>query len=261
MGRYRISQLAEQTGFSPSTLRYYEQIGLLTAERTLGGYRSYGEADVRRLRFISGAKQLGLPLEDIRELVAVWEGGPCTSVKARLEELLTARSRDVAARISELTAFGADLAQAREDLAAPSPAGPCDDNCGCTSSQVHTVQPGRPRPIGPARIEQRPAGPAEIAVACTLSGDGQVMRFAEWAELLAHSTGQTDADGGADITFLADPDLAGRLATLAARETECCSFLAFTLDMTAAGSITLHIRAPRGAEALVADLLGQETRS
>jgi DNA-binding transcriptional MerR regulator len=215
---YRISQLAERTGFSPSTLRYYEQIGLLAAERTSGGYRSYGEADVRRLRFISRAKQLGLPLDDIRELVAVWEGGPCTSVKARLDELLAARSRDVAARISELTAFGADLAQAKEDLAGPSPAGPCDDDCGCTSSQVHTVQLSRPRPIGPARFEQRPAGPAGIAVACTLSGDGQVTRLAEWSELLAHATGQADADGGADLTFPADPDLAGRLAVLAARE-------------------------------------------
>jgi DNA-binding transcriptional MerR regulator len=116
MSSYRISQLAGRTGFSPSTLRYYEQIGLLATERTSGGYRSYGEADVRRLRFISRAKQLGLPLDDIRELVPVWEGGPCTSVKGRLEELLTARSRDVAARISELTAFAAELARARDDL-------------------------------------------------------------------------------------------------------------------------------------------------
>lgn len=142
----------------------------------------------------------------------VWEGGPCTSVKARLEELLTARSRDVAARISELTAFGADLAQAREDLAAPSPAGPCDDNCGCTSSQVHTVQLSRPRPIGPA-VRTSPSQPTQT-----------------WP---------------------------GGWPFLAACEKECCSFFAFTLDMAAAGSITLHIRAPQGAEPLVAELLGQ----
>ena len=124
MSSYRISQLAERTGFSPSTLRYYEQIGLLTTERTSGGYRSYGEDDVRRLRFISRAKQLGLPLDEIRELVPVWEDGPCTSVKGHLEDLLTARSRDVAARISELITLSGGLARAREDLAAPSPAGP-----------------------------------------------------------------------------------------------------------------------------------------
>ena len=257
MSSYRISQLAERTGFSPSTLRYYEQIGLLTTERTSGGYRSYGEDDVRRLRFISRAKQLGLPLDEIRELVPVWEDGPCTSVKGHLEDLLTARSRDVAARISELITFSGGLARAREDLAAPSPAGPCDDGCGCTSSQVHTAGPGSPRPIGPARIEQRPAGTAVIPLECTLSGDAQTARFAEWADLLTRTTGKMDADGGADVTFPADPDLAGQLAALAMREKECCSFFAFTLDMTAAASITLQVRAPQGAEPLVAGLLGQ----
>jgi DNA-binding transcriptional MerR regulator len=257
MSSYRISQLAERTGFSASTLRYYEQVGLLTAERTSGGYRSYGEADVRRLLFISRAKHLGLPLDGIRELVEVWEDGPCASVKARLEELLTARSKDVEDRIGELAAFGADLARARDDLAAPSPAGPCDEGCGCAGSQVQVVELGRPRPIGPARIEQRPAQPAETTLVCTLSGDGQAARLAEWARLLARATSRTGADGGADITFPADPDLAGRLAELAARERECCAFFAFTLDMTAAGSITLRVRAPLGAEPLLAELLGQ----
>jgi DNA-binding transcriptional MerR regulator len=256
MNSYRISQLAERTGFSPSTLRYYEQVGLLTTERTSGGYRIYGENDVRRLRFIWRAKQLGLPLDDIRELVTVWAGGLCISVKARLEELLTARSRDVTARISELAAFGADLARAKEDLAAPSPAGPCDDGCGCMGSQVHPVELGRPRPIGPARIEQRPTGPAGTPLACTLSGDGQTARFAEWADLLSHATGKTEAGGSADIMFPADPDLAGQLAALAVREKECCSFFAFTLDLTAAGGIILRVRAPQGAEPLVAGLLG-----
>jgi DNA-binding transcriptional MerR regulator len=257
MSGYLISQLAERTGFSPSTLRYYEQVGLLTTERTSGGYRSYGEADVRRLQFISRAKQLGLALDGIRELVAVWEDGPCATVKARLDELLTARSREVEARISELAAFGSDLAQARDDLAAPSPAGHCDDSCGCTGGQVHAVELGRPQPVGPARIEQRPAPPAGTPLACTLSGAGQAKRFGEWAELLACATGKSDADAGADITFPADPDLAGRLAALAAREKECCAFFAFTLDMTAAGSMTLQVRAPQGAETLVAALLDQ----
>jgi hypothetical protein len=103
-------------------------------------------------------------------------------------------------------------------------------------------------------VEQRPAG---ISLGCTLSDDGQTARFAEWADLLTRATGKTDADGGADVTFPADPDLAGQLAALAVREKECCSFFAFTLDMTAAASITLHVRAPQGAEPLVAGLLGQ----
>jgi hypothetical protein len=139
----------------------------------------------------------------------------------------------------------------------PSPAGPCDDSCGCTSSQVHSIGLGRPHQIGPARIEQRPASPAEIPLACTLSSDGQITRFAEWAVLLTRATSKTDTDGGADITFPADPDLAGQLAALSVREKDCCSFFAFTLDMTAAGTITLRVRAPQDAEPLIAGLLGQ----
>jgi DNA-binding transcriptional MerR regulator len=258
MSSYRISQLAERTGFSPSTLRYYEQVGLLTTVRTPGGYRSYGEADVRRLRFIARAKQLGLPLDGIRELVAVWEDGPCASVKARLEELLTARSADVADRISELSAFGTDLARARDGLAAPSPDGPCDDGCGCTSSsEVRTADLGLRRPVGTARVERQPAQPAEIPLACTLSGDGQAAQRAEWAELLGRADGRADADGGADITFPADPDLAGQLAALAAREKDCCAFFVFSLDLTAAGRMILRVRAPQGAQPLVTTLLGQ----
>jgi len=50
---------------------------LTVADRSAGGYRLYDEAAVTRLRFIERAKQLGLPLEEIRELVAVWDGGQC----------------------------------------------------------------------------------------------------------------------------------------------------------------------------------------
>lgn len=73
-----ISELAARSGFSASALRYYEQVGLLSAaERTRGGYRLYEESALSRLRFIDRAKSLGLPLEEIRELVAVWDGGLC----------------------------------------------------------------------------------------------------------------------------------------------------------------------------------------
>jgi DNA-binding transcriptional MerR regulator len=78
---YRISELAERTGFPASTLRYYEQQGLLPAvARTSGGYRSYDERTVERLSFIARAKQLDLPLDEIRDLAAVWDDGACAPV-------------------------------------------------------------------------------------------------------------------------------------------------------------------------------------
>jgi DNA-binding transcriptional MerR regulator len=66
---YRISELARRTGVSASTLRFYEQAGLLSAARTASGYRVYDEQAVRRLEFVGAAKLLGLPLEEIRDLL------------------------------------------------------------------------------------------------------------------------------------------------------------------------------------------------
>jgi DNA-binding transcriptional MerR regulator len=72
MSTMRISQLAERTGVPATTLRFYETAGLLPAERTRSGYRVYGEEAVERLAFIGAAEGLGLPLEEIAELL----GGP-----------------------------------------------------------------------------------------------------------------------------------------------------------------------------------------
>jgi DNA-binding transcriptional MerR regulator len=88
---YRISELARRTGVSASTLRFYEQAGLLSAARTASGYRVYDEQAVRRLEFIGAAKLLGLPLEEIRELLGVWEHGECIHVRAKLRPLVGAR--------------------------------------------------------------------------------------------------------------------------------------------------------------------------
>lgn len=57
----RISQLAERSGVPATTLRFYEGAGLLPADRTPAGYRSYDEDAVERLAFIGAAKRLGLP--------------------------------------------------------------------------------------------------------------------------------------------------------------------------------------------------------
>ena len=61
---YRITDVAERTGFTPATLRYYEQIGFLPAStRTAAGYRVYDDSGLDRLGFVARAKQLGCTLE------------------------------------------------------------------------------------------------------------------------------------------------------------------------------------------------------
>jgi MerR family redox-sensitive transcriptional activator SoxR len=65
----RIAEVAEQTGFTRSTLRYYEQIGLLPPPERVSGRRAYSEEAVGRLRVIALARSLDFPLDDIRELL------------------------------------------------------------------------------------------------------------------------------------------------------------------------------------------------
>jgi DNA-binding transcriptional MerR regulator len=69
----RIGEVAELTGLTPRTIRYYEEIGLLGAgpdERELGKHRSYSSADVERIREIVRLRDLlGLSLEQLSSLV------------------------------------------------------------------------------------------------------------------------------------------------------------------------------------------------
>jgi MerR family redox-sensitive transcriptional activator SoxR len=65
-GELSIGELSRRSGLAPSALRYYEDSGLLQAERTAGGRRSYPRATLRRIAFIRAAQQVGLSLEQIR---------------------------------------------------------------------------------------------------------------------------------------------------------------------------------------------------
>ncbi|PSO54940.1 MAG: heavy metal-responsive transcriptional regulator, partial [Actinobacteria bacterium QS_5_72_10] len=66
----RIGELGDVVGVNPKTIRYYEDIGLLPQPaRTTGGDRTYDQDDVDRLAFIRRAQQLGLHLDEIREIL------------------------------------------------------------------------------------------------------------------------------------------------------------------------------------------------
>jgi MerR family transcriptional regulator, repressor of the yfmOP operon len=70
-GRLRIGELAELTGTTPRTIRYYEEIGLLPGgEREQGKHRSYSEDDVERVREIIRLRSLlGLSLDELSTLL------------------------------------------------------------------------------------------------------------------------------------------------------------------------------------------------
>lgn len=108
MAIMRIGHIAARLGLNPCTLRYYEQLGILSpAARTVSGYRVYEEAAVQRLAFIAKAKSLGLTLKEIRQILAVRDSGrlPCASVQRLLQEHITRIDR----QITHLQALKVDL--------------------------------------------------------------------------------------------------------------------------------------------------------
>lgn len=68
----QIGEVADRTGLSLRTIRYYEEIGLvIPSSRTQGGFRLYTEPDVARLNLVKRMKPLGFSLEEMRDLLAV----------------------------------------------------------------------------------------------------------------------------------------------------------------------------------------------
>ena len=71
----KIGDLAKRAGVTVRTVRYYEELGLLTpTETSPGGFRLYSENDLRKLHFIKRFKNLDFPLEEILELIDVSKG-------------------------------------------------------------------------------------------------------------------------------------------------------------------------------------------
>lgn len=99
---YRIGELARLADVTPDTIRYYEKQQMMSHDvRTEGGFRLYGDEDLRRLKFIRHGRQLGFSLEAIRELLSIRvdpEHHTCQESKS----IVQARLTEVEARIAEL---------------------------------------------------------------------------------------------------------------------------------------------------------------
>jgi len=106
----KIGQLAESTGTTTKTIRYYESIGLLPEPRRLpSGYREFDDASVDRLRFIRESQSSGLSLAEIQSILELKDAGAtsCGHTAALVQRHLD----DIDVQIERLQRSRLDLAE------------------------------------------------------------------------------------------------------------------------------------------------------
>ncbi|MCG2584191.1 Cu(I)-responsive transcriptional regulator [Massilia sp. TS11] len=101
---HNIGEAAKLSGVSAKMIRHYESIGLIQAvNRTEAGYRLYGESDIRVLQFIQRARALGFSLEQIGNLLTLWQDKNRASKDVRA--LAKRHLAELDEKISELQAM------------------------------------------------------------------------------------------------------------------------------------------------------------
>jgi MerR family transcriptional regulator, copper efflux regulator len=263
---YKIKEVADRTGFTPATLRYYEDIGLLpAAQRTASGYRVYDDTTLERLGFVARAKALGCSLDEINELSIAWQGGECGPVQDRLRDTVADRLQAAQRQIAELASFCDDLRAAAESLERHRPTGPCDDRCGCLGGPTGVADRTRTAPIFQAiSLTSKPveatstgrptAGSAPIA--CTLGSHAEIARrLNDWHVLLGHVVRRDPIDCGMRATFGSSVPLTD-LIRLTAAEQSCCQFLDFAITVDSRG-LALEVTSQSDAAPIIESMFGE----
>jgi MerR family transcriptional regulator, copper efflux regulator len=97
----KIGEASAASGISERMIRHYEKIGLIAAaSRTQSGYRDYGSRDVHTLRFIGRARDLGFSIEEIGQLVALWNDRERSS--SDVKALALARAAELTRKLEQL---------------------------------------------------------------------------------------------------------------------------------------------------------------
>ena len=105
-----ISQAAIQSGLSPKTIRYYEQIQLIAPPlRAANGYRDYDEAAVAELRFVQRAREVGFSIDECRQLLEIQRNPTRQSVDVKA--LVLEKCQEIEQRIEGLRSMRAHLAE------------------------------------------------------------------------------------------------------------------------------------------------------
>lgn len=109
----RIGVLAEKTGTTVETIRYYEKEGLLPKPfRSQSNYRLYNDSHMERLNFILRCRTLDMTLEEVRTLLRYWDepDRECAEVNNLIDEHIVAVERQIA-KLNQLKQHLTSLSQ------------------------------------------------------------------------------------------------------------------------------------------------------
>ncbi|KWA33752.1 MerR family transcriptional regulator [Burkholderia multivorans] len=150
----KIGELAERTGLTPSRIRFYERIGLLTAVgRQPNGYRVYSPDAVVLLGLVATAQKAGFSLDEIRMLLppdlGQWQRGA-------LLEALRNKVRDIEAMQIKLTQNKAHLVSLMAEIEGKPDEIDCSTNAARLLSQMQSREPdGAARTHGTVKAARR----------------------------------------------------------------------------------------------------------
>jgi len=102
-----IGTAADMANLPAKTIRYYEEIGLVTPSRSDNGYRDYSDKDVHRLRFLQRSRSLGFTIDECRQLLSLYDD------KHRASADVKAMALD---KVSEIDRKIAELQSLRDTL-------------------------------------------------------------------------------------------------------------------------------------------------
>jgi len=146
--RLMIGQVAKTSGVAAKTIRYYEQVGVLPApRRAASGYRLYDRPGVERLRFIRRARALGLPLQQLKTLMEMLNGGSRPEFRPRLRTLVHAQLDAVTNQITELEGLRQQLEEILRRMST-SPRRPQAGACQCLDAKNGPVPRREAGPTG-----------------------------------------------------------------------------------------------------------------
>lgn len=99
-----IGEAANSSGISSKMIRHYEGIGLIQpSARTANGYRTYSEQDLHTLRFIKSARSMGFSLDEVKQLLSLWQDNNRSS--ASVKTLVLQHIKTLNQKIAEMTAM------------------------------------------------------------------------------------------------------------------------------------------------------------